>query len=63
MFGSAMIANSPGTVVDISTEETRALFMSLYSTAPLNGPVYEPLSYYSPRWGIIKLTFDVGWAL
>ncbi|KAF3059552.1 putative transporter mfs2 [Daldinia childiae] len=56
MFGSAMIANSPGTVVDISTEETRALFMSLYSTAPLNGPVLGPViggyvfQYLGWRW-------------
>ncbi|KAI1804439.1 MFS general substrate transporter [Daldinia bambusicola] len=56
LFGSAMIANSPGTVVDISTEETRALFMSLYSTAPLNGPVLGPViggyvfQYLGWRW-------------
>ncbi|KAI0509488.1 major facilitator superfamily domain-containing protein [Xylaria bambusicola] len=42
-FGAALIANSAGTVVDISTEETRALVLSLWSIAPLNGPVTGPV--------------------
>lgn len=37
MFGSVMVSNSAGTVVDISTEEYRALVMSLWSIAPMNG--------------------------
>lgn len=43
VFGAAMVSNSPGTIVDISDEEYRALCMSLWSVAPLNGPVTGPL--------------------
>ncbi|KAI0875592.1 major facilitator superfamily domain-containing protein [Hypoxylon argillaceum] len=56
LFGSALIANSAGTVVDISTEETRALVLSLWSIAPLNGPVTGPViggfvyQYLGWRW-------------
>ena len=38
--GAAMIANSPGTIGDISTEEYRALFFSIWSIGPLNGPTF-----------------------
>ncbi|KAI0380487.1 polyamine transporter 3 [Hypomontagnella monticulosa] len=56
LFGAAMVSNSAGTVVDISTEETRALVMSLWSIAPLNGPVTGPViggfvfQYLGWRW-------------
>ncbi|TLS26209.1 hypothetical protein PpBr36_04303 [Pyricularia pennisetigena] len=56
VFGAAMIANSPGTVVDISTEQYRALCMSLFSIAPFNGPATGPLiggfvyQAYGWRW-------------
>ncbi|KAH8846176.1 hypothetical protein MCOR27_000719 [Pyricularia oryzae] len=56
VFGAAMISNSPGTVVDISTEQYRALCMSLFSIAPFNGPVTGPLiggfiyQAYGWRW-------------
>ncbi|KAH9904251.1 polyamine transporter 3 [Xylariomycetidae sp. FL2044] len=43
VFGAVMVANSAGTVVDISTEEHRALVMSLWSIAPMNGPVTGPV--------------------
>ncbi|OTB00600.1 hypothetical protein M426DRAFT_324152 [Hypoxylon sp. CI-4A] len=43
LFGAAMVSNSAGTVVDISTEETRAMILSLWSIAPLNGPVTGPV--------------------
>ncbi|KAH7029117.1 major facilitator superfamily domain-containing protein [Microdochium trichocladiopsis] len=43
VFGSVMVSNSAGTVVDISTEEYRALVMSLWSIAPMNGPATGPL--------------------
>ncbi|KAK4203543.1 major facilitator superfamily domain-containing protein [Triangularia verruculosa] len=52
-----MISNSPGTVVDISSEQYLALCMSLWSIAPLNGPVTGPLiggfvnDYLGWRWG------------
>ncbi|KAK0673630.1 putative transporter [Cercophora samala] len=57
LFGSAMISNSPGTVVDISSDKYLALCMSLWSIAPLNGPVTGPLiggfvnDYLGWRWG------------
>lgn len=38
-----MVSNSAGSVVDVSTEEYRALTMSLWSIAPLNGPVTGPV--------------------
>lgn len=56
VFGAAMISNSPGTVVDISSEKYRALCMSLFSIAPFNGPVTGPLiggfvyQAYGWRW-------------
>ncbi|KAI0123642.1 polyamine transporter 3 [Xylariales sp. AK1849] len=56
VFGAVMVANSAGTVVDISTEETRALVMSLWSIAPINGPVTGPVvggfvfQYLGWRW-------------
>ncbi|KAH6689973.1 hypothetical protein VD0002_g6486 [Verticillium dahliae] len=56
MFGAALISNSPGTIVDISTEDRRAKYMSLWSIAPLNGPVTGPIiggfvfQYLGWRW-------------
>lgn len=56
LFGAALVSNSPGTVVDISTEKYLALCMSLWSIAPLNGPVTGPLiggfvyQYLGWRW-------------
>lgn len=43
MFGAAMISNGPGTLVDITRPEVLALVMSIWSIAPLNGPVTGPL--------------------
>ncbi|KXJ90242.1 major facilitator superfamily domain-containing protein [Microdochium bolleyi] len=43
VFGSVMVSNAAGTVVDISTEEYRALVMSLWSIAPMNGPTTGPI--------------------
>ena len=37
--GSAMIANAPGTVADIVSDEYRALAFSIWSVGPMNGPV------------------------
>ncbi|KAI1459710.1 polyamine transporter 3 [Annulohypoxylon moriforme] len=59
MFGACMVTNSAGTVVDISTEQTRvsaAMILSLWSIAPLNGPVTGPViggfvyQYLGWRW-------------
>lgn len=41
--GSAMIANAPGTVSEIVTDEYRALALSIWSIGPLNGPTFGPL--------------------
>lgn len=41
--GSAMVANSPGTISDIVTDEYRALALSIWSIGPLNGPTFGPL--------------------
>lgn len=41
--GSAMIANSPGTLSDITTDEYRALAFSIWSIGPLNGPTFGPI--------------------
>lgn len=56
LFGSVMVTNGAGTITDISTEDNRALYMSLWSIAPLNGPVTGPLiggfvyEYLGWRW-------------
>ncbi|OAA54513.1 major facilitator superfamily transporter [Niveomyces insectorum RCEF 264] len=56
MFGAALVGNGPATVVDISTEEYRALYMSIMSVAPMNGPVTGPIiggfvyEYLGWRW-------------
>lgn len=56
VFGAVMVSNSAGTCVDLSTEETRAMIMSLWSIAPMNGPVTGPLiggfvyQYLGWRW-------------
>ncbi|KAL9127990.1 MAG: hypothetical protein Q9217_003251 [Psora testacea] len=43
LAGSAMIANSPGTVGDITTDNYRALGFSIWSIGPLNGPTFGPI--------------------
>lgn len=56
VFGAVMISNGAGTIADISTDDDRALYMSLWSIAPLNGPVTGPLiggfvyQYLGWRW-------------
>lgn len=43
--GSAMIANAPGTISDITNDEYRALAFSIWSIGPLNGPVVSELPF------------------
>ena len=43
LAGSAMIANAPGSVSDIVTDEYRALAFSIWSIGPLNGPTFGPI--------------------
>lgn len=51
-----MIANAPGTIVDISNPDYLSLGMSLFSIAPFNGPVTGPIiggfvfKYKGWRW-------------
>ncbi|CCU74173.1 unnamed protein product [Blumeria hordei] len=54
--GSVTISNTPGTISDIFDEKYRALALSSWSLAPLNGPVVGPLiggfvaQYLGWRW-------------
>ncbi|KAM3520745.1 hypothetical protein NHJ13051_006687 [Beauveria bassiana] len=56
LFGSVMVGNAPGTVVDISHPDYLARTMSLFSLAPMNGPVTGPIiggfvfEYLGWRW-------------
>lgn len=56
LFGSVMVGNAPGTVVDISHPDYLARTMSLFSLAPMNGPVTGPViggfvfQYLGWRW-------------
>ncbi|GAB0134609.1 hypothetical protein EsDP_00002974 [Epichloe bromicola] len=55
-FGAVMISNAPGTVVDVSNPDYLARSISLFSVAPLNGPVTGPIiggfvfQYLGWRW-------------
>ena len=54
--GSALIANAPGSIGDISNERNRGLVFSIWSIGPLNGPVFGPIiggfttQYLGWRW-------------
>ncbi|MCJ1475105.1 hypothetical protein MMC13_003765 [Lambiella insularis] len=69
LAASAMIANSPGTISDITTDEYRALAFSIWSIGPLNGPVLGPIiggfatQYLGWRWTnwIVMILSAVGW--
>lgn len=64
-----MIANAPGTVSDIVTEQYRALAFSVWSIAPMNGPVTGPLiggfaaEYLGWRWTnwLVMILSGAGW--
>ena len=55
-FGAALVSNGPATMVDISTDDNRALYISVMAIAPMNGPVTGPLiggfvyQYLGWRW-------------
>lgn len=42
LFGSAMIANAPGSIADLVSDEYRATAFSIWSIGPMNGPVIGP---------------------
>lgn len=46
--GSATIANAPGTIGDIVSDEYRALVFSVWSIGPMNGPVIGETSSINP---------------
>lgn len=54
--GSASIANAPGSLGDIVSDDYRALVFSVWSIGPMNGPVLGPIiggfvtQYTSWRW-------------
>lgn len=56
LIGVSTIANAPGSINDIVTEEYRALAFSIWSIGPMNGPVIGPLvggfvfQYLGWRW-------------
>jgi multidrug resistance protein len=56
LFGSAMIANAPGSIADLVSDEYRATAFSIWSIGPMNGPVVGPTiggfvtQYMGWRW-------------
>ena len=49
--GSCTIANSPGSVSDIVSDEYRALAFSIWSIGPLNGPAFGPIiGGFATQW-------------
>lgn len=54
--GSSMVANSPGTIGDIISDDYRATAFSIWSLGPMNGPVLGPIiggfvtQYLGWRW-------------
>ena len=71
MAGSSMLANAPGTVSDIVTENYRALALSIMSVGPMNGPVTGPLiggftaTYLGWRWTnwLVMILSGAGWII
>jgi MFS family permease len=66
-----MLANSPGSVSDLVTEEYRALAFSIWSIGPMNGPVTGPViggfaaQYLGWRWTnwLVMIFSGVGWLM
>lgn len=56
LAGSAMIANAPGTIGDLISDDYRATAFSIWSIGPMNGPVFGPViggfvtQYAGWRW-------------
>lgn len=71
LCGSAMIANAPGTLGDIVSDDRRALVFSIWSMGPMNGPVLGPVlggfitEYLGWRWTnwIIMMLAGVAWTM
>jgi MFS family permease len=43
MFASALIANAPGSIADLISDEYRSTAFSVWSIGPMNGPVVGPV--------------------
>ncbi|RDW74176.1 putative benomyl resistance protein-2 [Coleophoma crateriformis] len=71
VVGSAMMANSPGTVADISSPTYRALCFSIWSLGPMSGPVLGPIiggfayQYLGWRWTnwIVMILAGLAWLM
>ncbi|EXJ84919.1 hypothetical protein A1O3_05594 [Capronia epimyces CBS 606.96] len=71
LFGSAMIANAPGTITDLVSDEHRAMAFSIWSIGPMNGPVVGPTiggfvtEYLGWRWTnwIAMIWAGTAWAV
>lgn len=56
LMASADIANTPGTIADVISEDYRALAFSIWAIAPMNGPTFGPIiggfvaQYLGWRW-------------
>ena len=69
--GSAMIANAPGTVMDITPAHQRALAFAIWSIGPMNGPVLGPViggftaQYLGWRWTnwLVMILGGVAWII
>lgn len=66
---SVLVSNPPGTFFDIFEERHRALALSIWSLAPMNGPVIGPLSggfiaeHLGWRWNnwVVMIISGIAW--
>ncbi|KAL2399799.1 Major facilitator superfamily multidrug transporter mdrA [Exophiala dermatitidis] len=71
VFGSAMIANAPGSIADLVSDEHRATAFSIWSIGPMNGPVVGPTiggfvtQYLGWRWTnwLVMIWGGTAWVL
>lgn len=69
LFGSATIANAPGSIADLISDEYRATAFSIWSIGPMNGPVIGPTvggfvtEYLGWRWSNWVVMIWAGCAL
>ncbi|KAI1152756.1 putative caffeine resistance protein [Nemania diffusa] len=61
--GSVMLSNAPGTINDIATDETRALYVSVWIFGAVSGPVLGPviagLVYVARGWRWVHWTIVI----
>ena len=69
--GSAMIANAPGTIGDLFSDDYRATAFSIWSIGPMNGPTLGPIiggfvtQYKNWRWAnwVVMMASGAAWVL